>query len=431
MAKNRGTVPCAALRLDSWSAHAAIISRFLRHCKGRLRAKARAEVRREFRRPAANRQVRESRFLPVQVGKDMAKEQGDLLLQDYQPVSMLKRPAHIPERAKFPVIDAHNHLFGDLPAEDLLAVMDAVGVRTFVNVTGNTSLPYDEQGYTIVRRDLDKFMRGYVEAHPGRFAALTMSEFARWGDFHLFREGDFVGRCIQTLEADAARGARGLKVTKELGLQFRDNEGLMIPVDDERLAPIWARAGELGLPVLIHVSDPVAFFLPIDQRNEHYLNLHEFPGWSFHGSHFSKWDLLAQRDRLVARHPKTTFLLPHVANNPEDLDYVAALLDRYPNVNLDFSARMDELGRQPYTARDFFLAYQDRILFGSDMPLSAEMYRCYFRFLETRDEYFEYPDYIGRWGYSRWRLYGLYLPDDVLRKVYYENAVRLIPGLSV
>jgi len=215
-------------------------------------------------------------------------------------------------------------------------------------------------------------------------------------------------------------------VTKEVGLFFKDSDGRYIPVEDERLFPIWRRAGELGKPVLIHVSDPVAFFLPVDERNEHYLTLQEFPAWSFYGSFYSKWELLEQRNRVIATHSQTRFILPHVANNPEDLDSVARLLDRFPNVVIDFSARIDELGRQPYTARDFFIAYQDRILFGIDMPVRADIYRCYFRFLETRDEYFEYPDYIGRWGYSRWRIYGLGLPDEVLRKIYFENAERVI-----
>lgn len=206
----------------------------------------------------------------------------------------------------------------------------------------------------------------------------------------------------------------------------------MLRVDDERLFPIWQRAGELGIPVLIHVADPVAFFLPADARNEHYLTLREFPGWSFAGSHFSAEELFEQRKRLIAAHPRTTFWLPHVANLPEDLTAVGELLDAHPNVVIDFSARIDELGRQPYTARQFFVQYQDRILFGLDMPVSAEAYRCYFRLLETRDEYFDYPDYIGRFGvYTRWRLYGLDLPDDVLEKVYYKNALRLLPGIRL
>lgn len=351
-------------------------------------------------------------------------------LTDSSPEPLLKRPDNTPERARFPVIDAHNHLFADYSARQLLEVMDAVGIRTWVNVSGNCTLPYSNNCYTIQRRPIDVFMNDYVKAHPGRFAAFTMADFAQWGDFTLIKDDGFADRCIQQLEADVAKGACGLKVTKELGLAFRDATGAMIPVDDERLFPVWRRAGELDIPVLIHVSDPVGFFLPIDERNEHYQTLREFPGWSFVGSHFSKWEILEQRNRMIAAHPRTTFILPHVANNPEDLDSVAALLDRFPNVNIDFSARIDELGRQPYTARDFLIRYQDRILFGADMPPSVDVYRCYFRFLETADEYFAYPDYLGRWGRCRWRIYGLHLPDEVLRKVYYENAARLVPSLT-
>ncbi|MDH7603012.1 MAG: amidohydrolase family protein [Armatimonadota bacterium] len=353
----------------------------------------------------------------------------ELLLREFKPKPMLKRPDNTPSKAKFPAIDAHNHLFGQIPAEEMVRIMDEVGVRVFLNLSGNVTVPFDEQGYVLKRVDFDWFVENYIKPYPTRFAAFTMSDFAQWDDFILIKDEHFTDRAIQHFEEDVEKGALGLKITKELGLKFTDSTGRVIPVDDERLFPIWGRAGELGKPVLIHVSDPVAFFLPIDETNEHYTTLQEFPGWSFYGSFYSKWELLEQRNRVIAAHPKTTFILPHVANNPEDLDSVGELLDRFPNVYIDFSARIDELGRQPYTARDFFIKYQDRILFGTDMPISPDVYRAYYRFLETRDEYFEYPDYIGRWGYSRWRIYGLHLPDEVLRKVYYENAQRVIPGL--
>ena len=355
----------------------------------------------------------------------------EVLLKDYRPKCLLRVPAHVPEKPRFAVIDAHNHLFGELPPQKLIEVMDAVGVRVWVNVTGNTTMPLENNTYTIARRDLGYFLEHYVQRYPGRFAALTMADFAQWGDPVLIKDDGFAARCIERLEADVARGAAGLKITKELGLRFRDQSGAMLRVDDERLYPIWRRAGELGLPVLIHVSDPMGFFEPIDAHNEHYLTLREFPGWNFRDSHFSKFELLRQRNRMIADHPRTTFLLPHVANLPEDLETVGQLLDAHPNVVIDFSARIDELGRQPYTARDFFIKHQDRILFGLDMPVSVEAYRCYYRLLETRDDYFEYPDYIGRFGvYTRWRLYGLDLPGDVLRKIYHLNAQRVIPGLA-
>jgi predicted TIM-barrel fold metal-dependent hydrolase len=355
----------------------------------------------------------------------------EVLLKDFRPECLLKVAEHIPQRARFPVIDAHNHLFGDLPADKLVEVMDAAGVRLWLNVTGNTTLPLINNTYSIARRELDYFMEHYARRYPGRFAAMTMADFAQWGDPVLIKDRDFAKRCVECLERDAAAGACGLKVTKELGLFFRDYDGNMLRVDDERLDPIWARAGEMGLPVLIHVSDPIGFFSPIDERNEHYLTLLQFPGWSFHGSHFGKWELLEQRNRMIARHPRTKFLLPHVANLPENLAAVGELLEGHPNVFIDFSARIDELGRQPHAARDFFVRHQDRILFGLDMPVSAAAYRCYFRLLETRDDYFEYPDYIGRFGvYTRWRLYGLDLPAGVLEKVYSGNALRLIPQLA-
>jgi predicted TIM-barrel fold metal-dependent hydrolase len=309
--------------------------------------------------------------------------------------------------------------------------MDAVGVRVFVNLTGNCALPFDEKGYTIKRRDFKDYKGRWMKGKPGRFAAFTMAEFARWDDFTIDLNGGFVDLCVNALEADVLSGALGLKVTKELGLRFHTPDGKMIAVDDPRLFPIWKRAGDLGIPVLIHTSDPVGFFLPVDEKNEHLPTLRKYPGWSFYGSHFAKAELLEQRTRMMRAHAHTTFICAHVANNPEDLDWVSALLDSLPNVNIDFSARMDELGRQPYTARDFFLRYQDRIVFGSDMPISTAMYRSYFRFLESRDEYFDYPGYLGESdNETRWKIYGLYLPDEALEKIYFRNALRIIPGLK-
>jgi predicted TIM-barrel fold metal-dependent hydrolase len=350
---------------------------------------------------------------------------------DFRPAPLLKRPAHIPQKAKFPVIDAHNHLFADMPADRMVPIMDQVGVQVFMNLTGNCSLPFDEKGYTIRRRELDVYKSGWMAPRPDRFACFTMSEFARWDDFTIDPDAGFVEQCVETLQREVSAGALGLKVTKELGLRFRQPDGAMIRVDDPRLYPIWKKAGDLGVPVLIHSTDPVGFFLPVDEKNEHFSTLITYPGWSFQDSAFTKWEILELRSRMIADHPGTTFILPHVANNPEDLDWVAALLGRLPNVCVDFSARMDELGRQPYTARDFLIQYQDRVLFGSDMPVSPEMYRAYFRFLETNDEYFDYPGYVGEFtNFTRWKIYGLHLPDDTLRRIYNGNALRVIPGLK-
>jgi predicted TIM-barrel fold metal-dependent hydrolase len=347
-----------------------------------------------------------------------------------QPKILLKRTEHVVERAKFPVIDAHNHLFEEKDPDELVQIMDEVGIQTFINVTGNTQFHFVDSGYTYRIRDIEVFIDRYVKKYPGRFACFTMSDFASCQDGVLITDSGFADRAAAHLERDVRQGALGLKITKELGLRYRDDSGRLIPVDDERLDPVWECAGELGVPVLIHTSDPAAFFLPTDEENEHFETLKRAPDWSFYTCEVSKEQLLEQRDRMISRHPNTTFICAHVANYPENLGYVSSLLDTHLNCCIDISSRIDELGRQPYTAREFLLKYQDRVLFGTDMPLRADIYRTYFRFLETRDEYFDYPDYVGVWGRSRWMIYGLGLPDGVLKKLYHDNGCRLIPDLE-
>ncbi len=355
----------------------------------------------------------------------------DIKLKDFKPKPMLVTESHVPSRARYPVVDAHNHLFGDVDPAEMIEVMDETGVRVFVNLTGNTEFRFVEKGYSARPRSIDYFLEHYVSKYPGRFACFSMSLFSQLEKEVLIKDNTFSEQAIRVLEQDVRKGACGLKVTKELGLFFKDSGGNFLRVDDERLAPLWEAAGELGVPVLIHTADPSAFFLPTDRFNEHYLTLTQAPDWSFFGSHFSKAELLSQRDRMIARHPHTTFICAHVANSSEDLAYVSNFLDSNPNACIDFSARMGELGRQPYSARDFMIRFQDRILFGTDMPVKRDVYRSYFRFLETRDEHFEYPDYVGRFGHSRWKIYGLHLPEGVLEKIYHGNALRIIPGLSL
>ena len=328
-----------------------------------------------------------------------------LPLGEFHPRSMLVAAEHHIERARFPVIDYHNHL-DSVDPDDALRVMDACGVEKIVNITMKTG--------DAALRMIDKF----AAADPQRFATIG------WMDWSDVAHPAFVERTCTRLEQLAERGAVGIKFWKDLGLSVRDAGGALLRIDDDRLAPVFDKAAELGLPVMFHTADPDAFFLPIDARNERYEELAAHPDWGFYGSQYSKRELLDQRDRVIARHPRTTFVAAHVAESGENLARVEKLLETCPNLSVDISARASELGRQPYSARRFFLRFADRILFGTDLLPEISMYRLYFRFLETADEYFEYPSHASRQG--RWNIYGLNLPDDVLRKVYRENALRVL-----
>lgn len=329
----------------------------------------------------------------------------DLKISDFTPVSMLRTAVHRVERSKFPAIDYHNHLDAQEPLE-VLKVMDACRVEKCVNIT--------------MRTGAEAF-----EMHD-KFHGLARDRFATyaWFDWTDLDAPGFWERAVERLERHAEAGFCGIKIWKDLGLRLRERNGRLLRVDDERLIPFFEKAGALNLPVMFHIADPDAFFLPVDNQNERYEELAAHPDWSFYGSEFSKDELLAQRDTIFKRHPQTTFVCAHLAEKSENLAYVGKLLDENPNLYVDIGARTAELGRQPYTAREFFLKHADRILFGTDLVPEAEMYRLHFRFLETADEYFDYPSHASRQG--RWQIYGLFLPDDVLRKVYRENALKLL-----
>jgi predicted TIM-barrel fold metal-dependent hydrolase len=335
-----------------------------------------------------------------------ARAEVDLKLSDFRPRSMLLRPAHEIRNPKFPVIDYHNHLDAQEP-NHVLQVMDACGVERIVNIT----MQVGERALEMIGK--------FHSVAPDRFATYA------WMDWSDVQTNGFFERTVDRLERLVEQGACGMKIWKDLGTKIRNADGSLLCIDDERLDPLYEKAAELNVPIMYHIADPDAFFLPIDATNERYEELAAHPEWSYYGAHFGKLELLAQRDRVIARHPKTTFIGAHVAEHPEDLAYVSELLDRNANLHVDIGARCAELGRQPYTARDFFLKYADRILFGTDLIPEVSMYRLHYRFLETRDEYFEYPSHASRQG--RWNIYGLFLPDDVLRKVYRENAIRLLP----
>lgn len=362
-----------------------------------------------------------------------------LALQDFEPRSMLHVPETRVERARFPVIDIHTHLSVAArsrngvplsekrrylaPPDELLPVMNRKNLRLLVNVTG---------GMGAGLRDA---IARYDQAHPGRFLTFTEPWWSRCSE-----PGYAAFQAEELVRAHKA-GARGLKILKTLGLFLREQEitGPLVKVDDRRFDPMWEACAGLGMPVAIHVSDPEAFFLPIDRFNERWEELNAHPDWSFHGKDFpSNAELLEARNRMFARHPRTQFIALHAGNNAENLGAVSGCLDRFPNMHVELGARIGELGRQPRAARRFFERYQDRILFGTDATPHGHqtpqqlygdaLYEIYYRFLETEDEYFDYaPARVPPQG--RWKIYGLGLPESILRKVYHDNAARLL-GLA-
>jgi predicted TIM-barrel fold metal-dependent hydrolase len=359
-----------------------------------------------------------------------------LELADFQPKSMLHVPESKVPRSRYPLIDIHTHLsiraksvngvgIGEqmeflASPETLLPVMDRKNIRFMVNLTGGSG------------KGLDEAVERFQKPHPDRFLTFTEPTWERanqpgYGKF----QADEIVRAHDA-------GARGVKVLKTLGLYLREkiSEGPLVKIDDARFDPMWETCSSLGIPVAIHVSDPEAFFLPTDRSNERFEELNNHPDWSFYGRDFpSNAELLEARNRVLARHPKTQFIVLHVGNDAENLPYVSECMDRFPNMTVELGARVGELGRQPRMSRKFFEKYQDRIIFGTDAVPNGtdtpqqifgdQLYEIYYRFLETADEYFDYaPAPIPPQG--RWRIYGIQLPDSILKKVYFENAAGLL-----
>lgn len=338
---------------------------------------------------------------------------GDLRLLDWEPESQLVVKETMIYTPSYPVIDFHNHL-GDLEnTEKYLEEMDKARVWKVVSLDG---------------RSEDNFYKTHLkESHKvskDRFLVFFRPDYSG------IDEKGYGMKEANKLEEAVKLGVRGMKISKALGLTVKDKSGKVIPVDDSRLDPIWAKCGELGIPVVVHVSDPVAFHTPIDKYNERYDELGAHPDWSFYGDEFpySKNEILDQFHRVIAKHPNTIFLSTHMGNLAEDLGRVAGWLEQYPNMYIDIDARISELGRQPYTARKFMIKYQDRILFGTDTPPDAEAYQVYYRFLETDDEYFDPAKSHHQQG--RWMIYGIHLPDEVLEKLYNKNALKILGMLK-
>jgi len=300
--------------------------------------------------------------------------------------------------------------------------MDSQNIAVCVSLDGQLGEALEEHKEYLWTKYRDRFV---IFANIDWQGMGERDDPATW-DCH---RADF-GRRMAIALADAKRrGAAGLKIFKMLGLRYRNPDGSLMAIDDPRWDPIWEACGKLQMPVLIHTADPVAFFQPVDRFNERWEELRRHPNWSYFGDKYPSHDeLLAARNRVIERHPQTIFIGAHMANYPENLAEVGQWLEKYPNLHVDITARIAELGRQPFTARKFFLEYQDRILFGTDGPREPGRLLPHWRMLETRDEYFSYAeDQYPPQGL--WNIYGLGLPDEVLRKIYSENAAKFIPGV--
>ncbi|HUP45320.1 MAG TPA: amidohydrolase family protein [Thermoanaerobaculia bacterium] len=341
----------------------------------------------------------------------LAAQQATMSIEEYDPRSTLVVPEHPRSRAKFPFIDVHSHQRRDTTAENarqLVEAMDRINMAVMVNLSGGSGEPLVQSIAALGGR------------HPKRFVTFANV------DLRGIDEPGFGERAARQLEEDVKNGAAGLKIYKNLGMTLTDASGKRVPTDDPRLDPIWRKAGELGIPVLIHTGEPAAFWQPVDKHNERWLELTQFPARRRTDPQYVSFDqTMREQHNLFRRHPRTRFITAHLGWYGHDLAFLGKLLDELPNVYTELGAVLYELGRQPRTARAFLIRYQDRVLMGKDI-WNADEFATYFRVLETEDEYFDYY----RKRHAFWKMYGLGLADEVLKKIYYRNALKLIPAID-
>lgn len=333
-------------------------------------------------------------------------------IETYRPTSSLVVPRHELTRAKFPFIDVHAHQRRDLSqsqVDEIVAAMDAMNMKVMVNLSGGAGERFRQAAATFLSRK------------DGRFVIFANVPLER------IDEPDFAAEVTRQLRDDVKAGAKGLKIFKNLGMFLTDKAGRRVPTDDPRLDPIWDACAELGIPVLIHTGEPSPFWEPWDEHNERWLELKQRPNRRRDDpTRFASFEqTMAEQQNLFRKHPKTTFIMAHLGWRGNDLERLGRILDGLPNVYTEMGAVLAELGRQPRAAHAFLVKYQDRVLFGKDSWEPSE-YHVYFRTLETADEYFDY--YRPR--HAHWKIYGVDLPDEVLKKIYYKNALRIIPGID-
>ena len=342
-----------------------------------------------------------------------------IYLDQFSPQSELIVSEHQVTKAKFPCLDIHTHMGKLLLGEDYrkkydtaehLAKLRELNIVAVVNLDG------------LWGADLTAMLEK-TGAYPEQILNFM------WIDFTDFENPDFPERTREKMRLCFKMGARGVKLWKFISLGITDSQGNYLRLDDERLNVIFTTAAELQIPVLMHVADPTAFFKPLDEFNERFEELQANPDWSFYDPKFFSFkELMEMQDRVIAKNPATTFIVAHFGSYSENLNHVAKRLESYPNMYVDTAARLAELGRQPYSSYDFFMKFQDRILFGTDLTPDADYraYYPYFRFFETKDEYFDYQAPGQRPGQGRWKIYGIDLPDEILKKIYYENAKKIL-----
>ena len=334
----------------------------------------------------------------------------DLTFEEYNPKSTLVIPGKIIKKAKFPFIDVHGHQYR-MPEQDLapvIAAMDTLNMGIMVNLSGRSG------------EELQKSVKNIADHYPNRFVVFANINFEG------AESKDWVNNKVNQLVKDVKNGARGLKVYKSLGLRNKDAQGNRLAIDDVRLDPIWAKCAELGIPVLIHSADPKSFWDKFDGDNERWLELKTHPRRKRDATSPVPWEqIISEQHNMFKNHPNTQFINAHMGWYANDLGKLGSLLDEMPNMHVGIGAIIAELGRQPRFAKAFFTKYQDRILFGKDSWKPKE-FPTYFRVLESDDEYFKYHKKY----HAFLPMYGLDLDDEVLKKVYYKNALRLVPGLD-
>jgi predicted TIM-barrel fold metal-dependent hydrolase len=345
----------------------------------------------------------------------------EMSFEEYNPPSTLVVPQNPLKRARFPFIDVHSHQWNvaQETVVRLVKEMDEINMGVMVNLSGRGfsrggASDADQQEYMF------SMIRRFNGVAPGRFIVFTNLSFTDFGS------EKWIEKAVTALEEDVQNGANGLKIYKSLGFSVKDIHGNRVPVNHPHLDPVWAKAGELGIPVLIHTADPEPFWQPMDANNERWLELKINPGRKRSDTDPAPFEqLIAEQHHIFKKHPGTTFINAHMGWMANNLDKAEAHLDEYPNVYFGIGAVIAEFGRQPRRAKAFFIKYQDRILFAKDAYNKEEFY-TYFRVLETEDEYFPYYKKY----HAFWSMYGLGLPDEVLKKVYYKNAIKIIPNID-